>query len=195
MRKELGLPDENRKKAQRLFDNEVPSDSEYDEADFDSEEPKVGLRVSSNEKKSKGDAAAYAMKLLSMRSYTEHGLREKLKKREYEPYEIDGAIEYARGFGYINDARLAQRGAERCAEKLWGRKKIFMYLRSKGFSSEVIDGIDFSEIDFQENACTLAKKYAAKGANGDKIFRALASAGYSVSEIRCAQNALNWRNT
>ncbi len=179
MRKQLGAPDENRKKAERIS--------------FD--EPKVGLRVSSNEKKSKGDAAAYAMKLLSARAYNERGLREKLKQREYEPSEIDGAIEYVRGFGYINDARLAQNAAEKAAGKLWGRKKIFMYLRAKGFSDEVIEGLDLSEIDFKESCLALARKHMARGADTDKIIRALANAGFSGAEIRYAQNTLIWSNT
>jgi regulatory protein len=183
MRKQLGAPDENRKKATRLFDAEEVEDYDVSEPDFEPVDVNDGLRVRSKSKKSEKTAESVALKLLSMKTYTERGLREKLKMKGYGLDEIDEAVEKMRGFGYINDARIAQNTAEKLSAKLWGRRKIVMYLASKGISRDIIDEIDFSEIDFKENCRTLAQKYAAKGSSNEKIAAALSRAGYSSSEI------------
>ncbi len=184
-RKELGAPDENRKKAARLFEQ---ADDVYDTSD-DCEESieEPGKRKS---KKNEKSAESYALKLLSVKTYTERALREKLRTKGYGCDEIDEAVEKMRGFGYVNDARIAQNTAEKLAARLWGRRKIVLYLASKGISRDVIDEIDFSDIDFKENCRTLALKYQAKGAQYEKIAAALSRAGFSSSEIYHAMSVI-----
>ena len=130
------------------------------------------------------------MALVAARAYTERGLREKMRIRGYGCEETDDAVEYLKGFGYINDLRLAQNAAEKLADKLNGKRKIFAYLASKGISRDTVAEIDLSEIDFKENCRTLALKLQAAGKTSDKIIAALTRAGFSSSEIYYAMKVI-----
>ncbi len=183
MPKKLGLPDENRKKAVRLIEQDV-----FD-ADFEND----GLRVSSSGEKrqKKGKTAKqYATYLVSIKTYTEHSLREKLRTKEYTGDEIDDAIEYVKSFGYINDLRVAQNTAERLARKLYGKRRILAYLSSKGITGEVISRLDFEEIDFKENCAILASRLAARGKTDKNLAAALSRAGFTSSEIYFAMSVI-----
>ena len=195
-RKELGAPDENRRRAEKLFGNEevgakkqkksqIPDygcDRSADGEPFSDEEEYAPIVKKARKK----TAREYAMALVSLKSYTERALREKLKIRGYGCDETDEAIAYVKGFGYINDLRLAQNAAEKLAEKPYGKRKIFAYLRQKGISGEVINEIDLSEIDFKGNAIAYAEKLAARGRSREQIARSLISAGFSSAEISFA---------
>lgn len=194
-RKELGAPSEDRKRAERLFDEDpagvvkkrnVTRNVDYgcDETELSEAEGGVAL-IKEKKKKS---AREYAMTLVSIKSYTEHALREKLKIRAYGCDEIEEAVAYVKGFGYINDLRLAQNAAEKLASRLYGKRKIFAYLRQKGISGEVIDGLDLSEIDFRENARECAEKLMMKGKTKEQTIRSLVSLGFSASDISYAIN-------
>ncbi len=130
----------------------------------------------------------YALYLVSVNTYTERKLRDKLKSKKiggtpcYTETEIDGAVEYLKGFGYINDLRLAQNSLPSLADRNWGRVKICFYLRKNGISDEIIEELDFSEIDFVAHCRALLKKYRSQPRQ--KQFRALYNAGFSVDEIR-----------
>ena len=187
--KELGAPDENRRRAEKLNADasekkaQKPKITNYgcDETDFD--EPFSDEGSAPKKPKTQKSARQYAMGLVSIKSYTEHALREKLKIRAYGCDEIEDAVAYVKSFGYINDLRLAQNAAEKLASKPCGKRKIFAYLRQKGISGEIIDQIDLEDIDFKENARNYAEKLAAKGKSKEQIARALMSAGFSSTEI------------
>lgn len=195
-RKELGAPSENRRRAEKLFSDgfngaekqkksrnpDYGCDrSEEDEPFLDGEDFAPTVK-----KANKRSAREYAMALVSLKSYTEHALREKLKIRGYGCDETDEAIAYVKGFGYINDLRLAQNAAEKLADKPYGKRRILAYLRQKGISGEVISEIDLSEIDFKENARAYAEKLAVRGKTREQIARSLISAGFSSAEISYA---------
>lgn len=204
-RKELGAPDENRRRAERLFDGEedgaqkktpkkrlggritdygcdrLQEEEQFSDGEAELSEEEDGIALIKRKKKK--SAKEYAMALVSIKSYTEHALREKLKIRGYGCDETDEAIAYVKGFGYVNDFRLAQNAAEKLAMKPCGKRKIFAYLRQKGISGEVIDQIDFDGIDFKENAKAYSEKLAAKGKTKEQIARTLLSSGFSSAEI------------
>lgn len=187
-RKEIGAPDENRKKAQRLierYEEQIEENDDFSDYGCDeTQQEQLDIEI----KKNKKSATEYVMRLVSIKTYTESALRQKLKMRGYGLDETEQAIEYARKFGYINDLRLAQNAAEKLAAKPWGKKKIYAYLRQKGISSQTIDQIDLGQIDFKENACRLASKCASLGKTKEQTARALVSAGFSVCEISYAIN-------
>ena len=143
------------------------------------------------ESSNRPSAKQYAMSLVAARTYTERGLREKLRIRGYGCDETDEAVEYLKGFGYINDLRIAQNAAEKLAERGNGRRKIFAYLASRGISREVIGEIDLSEYDFKEICLRTAEKLEAKGKRRDQIMRSLSSSGFSSSEITFALEQLS----
>lgn len=185
-------PDENRKRAERLFDGEegdtrtgiLRRSYKNDELAYDGED---GTDIEGAVKKSaKRSAREYAMLLVSSHTYTEKGLWQKIgSKGVYSEEDISDAVEYVKGFGYVNDRRLAENAVQRLAEKCCGRSKIFRYLSSKGISEEIIDGLDLSEIDFVYYCKRLLDRYAGKP--DDKIMRALLNAGYTYGEIAAAK--------
>jgi len=140
-------------------------------------------------------ASEYAMLLVANHSYTEKGLREKLvSKDKYTDDEIDDALAYVKKFGYINDLRLAENSVPKLALRLWGKKKICYYLKSKGISSEIVAALDFSDIDFFENCKLLALKNRQKPR--EKLLRLLLNSGFSSDEVSYAlseieENALS----
>ncbi len=136
-------------------------------------------------KKRKDTAKAYAMKVVASGSVTERKLTDKLKEREYSENDIEEAVSYVKSFGYINDARLAQDMLEKLAARQWGRFKICYYLKGKGISDDVIENLDFSEIDFPYHCARLMKKYPAE--RRDAMLRAVKNAGYTSDDLRKAR--------
>ena len=153
----------------------------------------VNLRKTSEEEtveqiyagKRKATAKAYAMKVVAAGSVTERKLTEKLREREYSETEIEEAVSYVKSFGYINDARLAQDMLDKLAARLWGRFKICYYLKGKGISDEVIEDLDFSDIDFPYYCARLMKKYSPE--RREAMLRAVKNAGYTSDDVRKAR--------
>ncbi len=182
MRK-IPLPDENRRHAERLTDG-ISSDgdlSNTDEGFYDADNGEELIK-----KNAKKSAREYALLLVSTHTYTENALFRKIKsKRIYSDEDISDAVEYVKGFGYVNDKRLAENAVPKLAEKCFGRSKICRYLQSKGIDEDIIDGLDFSEIDFVYHCKKLLDRYAGKP--DEKVMRALLNAGYTYDEISAAK--------
>ena len=139
-------------------------------------------------KKRKETAKAYAMKTVASSTVTERKLRDKLKLWEYTEEDIEEAIEYVKKFGYVNDSRVAQSMVDKLAARLWGRFKICYYLKGKGISEDVIESLDFSEVDFPYYCARLMKKYPAD--RRDAMLRAVKNAGYTSDDLRKARELL-----
>ena len=179
MRK-IPLPDETRKHAERLTD-EV-SNADYTDGEFSDTDNGEELI----KKSAKKSAREYALLLVSTHTYTEKALFQKIKsKRVYTDGDITDAVEYVKGFGYVNDKRLAENAVPKLAEKCFGRSKICRYLASKGIDGDIIDGLDFSEIDFVYYCKRLLDRYTGKP--DEKVMRALLNAGYTYDEISAAK--------
>ena len=124
----------------------------------------------------------YAMALVAARSYTEKGLRDKLEsKQTYTEEQIADAIEYVKSFGYVSDEKYARYAAMSLYRRGYGKMRIMMYLVSKGISHDVMDGVDFSEMDFNESALKTAEKN--RGKSREKLIRTLKNYGFATSEI------------
>lgn len=126
-------------------------------------------------------AIAAAMRIVSLGSVPERGLRDKLQRKGFSERDTDAALEYVKRFGYVDDQRLAQITAEKLAARHYGRYKICRYLASKGISSEVIENIDFSEIDFPRYCAELMSRYTPD--RRDAMLRALRNAGYCSDDF------------
>ena len=184
------IPDENRKKAQKLFSDEdfgittlskKINNHTNDNIDDDYSEEIEDFEVSKKKSKIK-TAKEYAMYLVSNGTYTEKKIRIKIsQKKIYSSDEIDEAIEYLKSFGYINDLKLAQNSLPSLARRLWGKNKIIAYFIHNGISEDVIDEIDFSDIDFYYYCEQLLLKQ--KGKSWAKVMRFLHNAGYQDDEI------------
>lgn len=191
-RSEALTPSEYRNRAVRLCDGaqpkteKEPSEPDRSENDGDvTEESTGGGKGRRPERTARSDAMA----LVSAASYTEQALRRKLESRErYGKEEIDGAIEYVKGFGYVNDRRLAENAVYKLSKRLWGKRKICFYLNQKGISEDITETLDFSEIDFTESCETLMRKYDGKPI--EKAMRAAYNAGFTHEEISQARKRI-----
>ena len=103
--------------------------------------------------------------------------------------DVSSALEYVKGFGYVNDAGLAQGMVDKLAARCWGRFKICYYLRGKGIDEDVVDSLDFSEVDFPFYCAKLMGKYPAS--KREAMLRALKNAGYTSDDIRAARSYKN----
>lgn len=78
-----------------------------------------------------------ALNLLTDMDRTEAQLRQKLKQKSYEEHIIEQAIEYVKSFGYIDDAKYAQRFVEN-RKKTKSSQEITAMLCQKGVDRELI---------------------------------------------------------
>jgi SOS response regulatory protein OraA/RecX len=206
-RKQLSPPDENRRRAVRLTDGEAPSKQRFEDLSYPSEldtedfvsdtEIDEGAQAGSVTKKGKMSAEGYASYLLSIKTYTERGLREKMRNRGYGCDETDEAVEKMKRLGFLCDLRAAENAASRLAERLYGKRRIFAYLSSKGIGRETLDALDLCDVDFFENCKRAAEKLLCKGgtvsldAKGRlKLRRSLYNLGFSGEEISYALEEL-----
>lgn len=166
-------PDENRRHAERI--------SDVSQKVVENEDVTDGLDSGIKESHTK-TARETAMRAVAASACTEKKLRDKLyQKKIYTQDEIEDALEYVKSFGYINDKRLAENSLAGIASRLWGKQKICRYFISKGISEEIVQEMDFSEIDFLENCKRLAEKNKDKPR--EKLIRTLLNAGFTYDEV------------
>lgn len=79
-----------------------------------------------------------AMHLLEAMDRTEEGLREKLRQGLYPAEAVEGAIEYVKSFGYIDDYRYAVNFIEG-RKNSKSRREIYAKLCGRGVPSETIE--------------------------------------------------------
>lgn len=131
-----------------------------------------------------------SLNILARSDNTEKALRQKLLARGYSDSIISKVIEYLEGKGYINESRMMLHAVEYMANvKLYGKARISVELRRKGYSSDIIGQLDYScdelsDIDFKANCIKL---YIKKGGRSDqKTLDFLLRYGHSRDDIRNA---------
>ncbi|CAN5403060.1 RecX family transcriptional regulator [soil metagenome] len=141
-----------------------------------------------------GKATESALRLLGVRPRAEHELRDRLKRKEYEPATIDLAIERVKNWGYLDDADFARRWVDNRQEHRPRSKRMLeMELRQKGVDRETISTtIEETDIDEVASATELARKAVAKMSNLDpvvarrRISGQLARRGFDFGTIKAA---------
>lgn len=109
--------------------------------------------------KTKSTAIQYLVYLLSRRDYSERELRLKLKQKEYNPQEIDQAIEKAKQQNWQSDERFCQHFIRYRSQQGYGPNRLRQELRFKGISEGIISQeLDNSEVDWFELAEYLFEK-------------------------------------
>lgn len=133
------------------------------------------------------------MYLLKSRDYTQHGLREKLRREYYSEEIIERAVSYVASYGYVDDRRYA-RAYIGYASKNKSRKQIEVDLIQKGVSKEDVTdafeelaGSDALEAEESLIRALLVKKhYKNEEANMEerrKIIGFLYRKGFSLDKI------------
>lgn len=142
-----------------------------------------------------------AMHLLEDMDRTELGLRDKLKQGLYPQEAIEGAVQYVKSFGYIDDLQYARRFIE-SRKQMKSRREIYAQLCSKGVASELIEIAfeDCYETGGEKDAILqLIRKKRVDPARATeeemrKLYGYLARKGFRYDDIRqviqnCDENA------
>ncbi len=132
-----------------------------------------------------------AMHLLEDMDRTESALREKLRQGMYPEEAVEGAIDYVKSFGYLNDARYAENFV-RSRKSSKSRREIRALLSRKGIADEWIENafeICYGKEDEQEAVLRILKKKkvdprTADEAQMQKIYGFLARKGFRFDTVR-----------
>ncbi len=133
----------------------------------------------------------YAARLLAGRALTSAELRRKLRSKAARLEDADEVLEALRGYGMVDDRRLASSFATNRAESgLMGRTKAFAQLRGKGVASTIAQNAVAQAYDGRDEVKMveeyLARKYRSKNLGAllqDKaklasVYRRLRAAGF-----------------
>lgn len=131
--------------------------------------------------------------LLQKKDYTEEELRRKLRQGEYPEGVIDTAIEYVKGYHYIDDYRYCISYIS-CYGDKWSRQQIMTKLLSKGVKKEHInqayeEAFDKGDVEPEEELIRTIlhkKQYNAQEADSktkQKMYRHLLYKGFSTASI------------
>lgn len=139
------------------------------------------------------------LSLLSYTASSEKNLYYKLKSRGFEDDVCQEAIKMLAQGKYLDDNSSCIREAEKCALKLWGKKRIASHLYSKGYAShDVSAAINELDVDYIENCTRLILKNYKRQLNAisddentkKKLVASLVRMGYSFGEIKAALSNL-----
>lgn len=136
----------------------------------------------------------YAARLLASRALTSSELRRKLRSKAARPADVDELMESLRGYGVVDDRRLASSFAFNRAESgSMGSRKALAQLRAKGVAPSVAEAaVDEAYEGRDETKMVmdyLARKFRSKNlaellsdkAKLASVYRRLRTAGFSSS--------------
>lgn len=143
-------------------------------------------------------AKEYLLGMIGRVYKSEFEYRSKLKQKQFKFDSIDKAIEFAKGYGYIDDLIFAKKYIEANKAKA-GVFKIKYDLRAKGVKSQDIDeALGHIEIEEDESALRLANKYLNnKDLNiktKQSLNRYLLSKGYSYDTVNGILEKFDFNN-
>lgn len=128
-----------------------------------------------------------AVSILAYKENTERELYDKLVDRGCTREDAREAVHFAVGKNYLCESRYFARFAENCAQsRLYGRQRILMEARRKGFSEKTLSGADavLDDIDFCEVCYKALKKCSLPTA--EKATASLLRKGFALGEIKAA---------
>jgi regulatory protein len=137
----------------------------------------------------KSETKEKALRLLAFRSHSEKELLEKLKMAGAKMEDISSVIEFAKEYGFINDAEYAHHLAKDLQNlKKYGKRRIIAELKKRGISSENIDAAICELSDGEEEALfplierKLGGNFEKKSI--DKAIRYFIYRGYDFDDIK-----------
>lgn len=129
-----------------------------------------------------------AMEYLARAEHTRFLLLVKLRKKGYDERAISVSLDYLEGRGFLDDRRYAAAWLRsRMIHQSEGRQKLFGSLVAHGVSgADARDALAdyFSDVDESELCAKAARKLAAQGKDGERLFAALTRKGFSSRMIR-----------
>ncbi|MFL5759382.1 MAG: regulatory protein RecX [Thermomicrobiales bacterium] len=145
-----------------------------------------------------GRATESALGLLAARPRSVREIRDRLRRKGYEPATIDRAIEKLEGWNYVDDTEFARYWVEnRSAHKPRGHRLLEQELRQKGVDRELVKKvISAAEIDEAAAALDLARAKFPSYKNEDpqvarrKLIGFLQRRGFDYDVIKPALDQL-----
>lgn len=143
-------------------------------------------------------AVKKGLSILNYGACSEKALRIKLLAKGFDKEIVAAAALEISSMGVMDAERDALREAQRCLDKLWGKRRIASELFAKGYPSESVafamSELDKVGVDYAENCLKLMKKRKIRVAEDlrekQRIFAAMSRYGYSASEINEAYLSL-----
>jgi len=140
-----------------------------------------------------------ALHLLNDMGRTESQIRQKLKQNDYTDEVVEEAVQYVKSFGYVNDTEYARSFIMNRKDRK-SRKELYMLLRQKGISEDILDPV-FEEY-YDENSSKEAifsimkkKKYhpeTATKTDTQKMLAYLTRKGFQYEDIRQVLQVSEW---
>ena len=135
-------------------------------------------------------AKTYAANLVSARSYTERGMKQKLMDHTGDEATANKVLAFLKEYKLIDDSDYARRFASDCLNlKKYGRRKIKYKLLEKGIPAEIAENA-IEELDCNDVEAENLEKLMQKKLGGDfdmkNVMRAkryFAAKGYSFDDI------------
>ncbi|MBE7055476.1 MAG: regulatory protein RecX [Ruminococcaceae bacterium] len=144
------------------------------------------------------DCRNYVFKLIEFRDRTEKELRGKLLEKGYDENIIEDEIAFLKDYGYINDARYAQRFVSDAVNlKKWGKIRIRTELLRKGVQGEIVDNAiedAFCEESDDRLFDMMQKRFKDSDFGNikerNRIFNFYMRRGFTPDEIKGAMNRM-----
>ncbi len=160
-----------------------------------SQETVEGIKKEILEKRAK----LRAMHLLERMDRTEEGLQSKLKSDLYPEDIIETAMQYVKGFGYIDDREYARRFVE-SRQKSKSKLEIRMSLLQKGISQEIVSEALEEYYENQDEARLIRrllekKRFSSEKATEEekrKMYGYLLRKGFRYEDIRQVIQVSSW---
>ena len=133
-----------------------------------------------------------AMRLLSVRSYSERELMKKLRLAKIPAREAAEAVAECRRRGYLNDELLAEDYAHALVNRGSGSRLVKLQLRKRGLPAEYVETALEKTAGLEPDAARRALEYKLRllsretdpRKKREKAFRFLVSRGFSLDVIR-----------
>ncbi len=135
-----------------------------------------------------------AVTYLARAEQSRFGLTRKLIEKKYDKKYVEAALTYLESRGYLSDLRFATAWLNtRCINHYEGRSRLTAELASRGISRDIaLEALDeyFSEKK-EDEICLKAYKKLLKTKSGDKLTAALIRQGFSIKQIKNAEEEIN----
>ncbi len=131
-----------------------------------------------------------AVGYLARAEQSRFGLTRKLIEKKYDKKYVEAALTYLEGRGYLSDLRFATAWLNtRKINHFEGRSRLAAELAARGIARDVAGkALDefFTEND-EDEICRKAYEKLSKSKSGEKLTAALMRAGFSLKQIKLAQ--------
>ena len=134
-----------------------------------------------------------AVSYLARAEQSRFGLNRKFIDMKYDKKYVEAAMTYLEGRGYLSDLRFATAWLNtRRINHYEGRSRLLAELLGRGIARDVASAAldEFFTENSEDEICIKAYKKLAKNKSGDKLTAALVRQGFSIKQIRQAEEAM-----